>query len=54
LSVLVHRPATNHALARLFTEVTADSREILRASFSRRPIHQRMVESILRLFSPLL
>jgi cardiolipin synthase len=54
LSVLVHRPATNHALARLFTEMANDSREIKRVSFSRRPVHARLVESVLRLFSPLL
>jgi cardiolipin synthase len=54
LSVLVHRPATNQALARLFTEMTDESREINRISFVRRPVHDRLVESTLRLFSPLL
>lgn len=54
LSVLVHRPATNQALARLFTEMTGESREIHRVSFSRRPVQDRLVESVLRLFSPLL
>jgi cardiolipin synthase A/B len=54
LSVLVHRPATNAALARLFTEMTGDSHEINRTSFLRRPIHDRLIESTLRLFSPLL
>jgi cardiolipin synthase len=54
LSVLIHRHATNQALARLFTEMTAESREIQRASFARRPIRERLVESVLRLCSPLL
>jgi len=54
LSVLVHRQATNHALARQFLEMTGESREIKRTSFSRRPLHERMVESVLRLCSPLL
>jgi cardiolipin synthase len=54
LSVLIHRPATNHALARLFTEMAGESREIHRTSFSRRPLRERMVESVLRLCSPLL
>jgi cardiolipin synthase len=54
LSVLVHRHATNAALARLFTEMTGEAHEINRASFRRRPLHDRLVESTLRLFSPLL
>jgi cardiolipin synthase len=54
LSVLIYRPATNHALARLFTEMAGESREIQRASFSRRPFRERMIESVLRLCSPLL
>ena len=54
LSVLVYRHATNAALARLFTEMTGGAREINRVSFLRRPVHDRLVESTLRLFSPLL
>ena len=54
LSVLVHRPATNAALARLFTEMTGEAREINRTSFARRPLHDRLAESTMRLFSPLL
>jgi cardiolipin synthase len=54
LSVLVFRRSTNHALAKTFLEVTAESHEIKRPSFSRRPVHDRLVESALRLASPLL
>ena len=54
LSVLLHRHATNASLARLFTEMTGEAREINRESFLRRPVHDRLVESALRLFSPLL
>jgi cardiolipin synthase len=54
LSVLVHRAATNQALARLFTEMTEGSREINRASFARRPVHDRLIDSTMMLFSPLL
>jgi hypothetical protein len=54
LSVLIFRRATNHALAKIFHEMTAESHEIKRTSFSRRPVHDRLVESALRLASPLL
>ena len=54
LSLLFQRPATNHALARLFQEMSGDAHEVRRASFSRRPWHEKMVESALRLASPLL
>jgi cardiolipin synthase len=54
LSVLIHRQSTNHALARQFMEMTGESREIKRISFSRRPARERLVESVLRLCSPLL
>jgi cardiolipin synthase len=54
LSVLIHRRATNHALARIFHDMSAESQEIKRKSFSRRPVQDRLVESALRLASPLL
>jgi len=54
LSVLIHRRATNHALAKIFHEMSDESQEIKQASFSRRPLHDRLVESALRLASPLL
>jgi cardiolipin synthase len=54
LSLLVRRPATNHALARLFQEMSGDAHEVRRASFARRPWSDKLVESALRLASPLL
>jgi cardiolipin synthase len=54
LSVLVHKEATNRALAKLFLEITAEAHEVNRASFARRPLKERLVESALRLCSPLL
>jgi cardiolipin synthase len=54
LSLLLHRPATNHALARLFQEMAGDAHEVKRASFARRPWSEKLVESALRLASPLL
>jgi cardiolipin synthase len=54
LSVLVHRRATNHALARLFLEMSGAAHEIKREAFLRRPLRSRLVESALRLASPLL
>jgi len=54
LSVLVHKESTNRTLAKLFLDVTAESHEINRATFGRRPIRERLVESALRLWSPLL
>ncbi len=54
LSVLIHRRATNHALAKIFLEMQDQSHEVKRDSFSKRPLQDRMVESVLRLASPLL
>jgi cardiolipin synthase len=54
LSVLVHKEATNRTLAKLFIEKTAESHEIHRASFARRPLKERLIESTMRLCSPLL
>ena len=54
LSVLIHRRATNHALAKIFHEMQTNAHEIKREPFARRPVHERLVESALRLASPLL
>jgi cardiolipin synthase len=54
LGVLVCRESTNRTLARLFSETIGDSHEINRESFARRPIKDRLIESTLRLCSPLL
>ena len=54
LSLLINRPATNHALAQLFRDMSGEAHEVKRASFSRRPLHEKLEESALRLFSPLL
>jgi cardiolipin synthase len=54
LSLLLHRPAINHALAKIFLEMSGDAHEVKRASFARRPFREKIVESALRLASPLL
>ncbi len=54
LSVLIYRRATNHALAKIFREMEGQGHEVKQVSFCRRPLHDRLVESALRLASPLL
>ncbi len=54
LSVLIHRHSTNQALVRLFNEAASEAHEVKLETFARRPLHDRLVESALRLASPLL
>jgi cardiolipin synthase len=54
LSVLVHKSRINHAFAKIFSEKMEESHEVKLGSFLRRPLKERLVESALRLCSPLL
>jgi cardiolipin synthase len=54
LSLLVHNPDLNRDLARIFEDVLEKAVEINREEFARRPLTQRLMESALRPFSPLL
>lgn len=54
LSVLVHKESINRTLAKLFLEKTEESHEINKVSFARRSLKERLIESTLRLCSPLL
>ena len=54
LSVLIHDADTNRALSKIFENTIAEAKEIDREEFSRRPLFQKLTESALRPFSPLL
>ena len=54
LSLLVHNEGLNRDLAKIFEETIAGAKEIDREEFSRRPLSQKLIESALRPFSPLL
>ena len=54
LSLLVYDPQTNADLARIFEGTVAAGKEIIREEFGRRPFRERMIESALRPFSPVL
>jgi hypothetical protein len=50
----VHCRKTNHQLAGIFEETIAESHEINRTAFARRPYRERLLESALRPLSPVL
>jgi cardiolipin synthase len=54
LSLLVLHAQTNQELTQIFTKTLSESHEILREEFSKRPLSQRLMESALRPFSPVL
>jgi cardiolipin synthase len=54
LSLLALSPETNRQLARIFEKTIAESHEINRKAFSRRPYREKLIESALRPFSPVL
>ena len=54
LSLLAFSPETNHGLARIFKATLAESREIDRKIFARRPYLEKLAESAMRPFSPVL
>jgi cardiolipin synthase len=54
LSLLMHHKKTNHDLALLFEGVLEKSREIDRKQFAQRPFSEKLIESAMRPFSPLL
>ncbi len=54
LSLLAHCQKTNHEMAKIFKATIAESKEIDRAVFARRPFLERLTESALRPLSPVL
>ena len=54
LSLLMLDRSMNQQLARFFSDTLAQSKEIHPAEFAQRPLSQRLVESALRPFSPVL
>lgn len=54
LNLLVFDPAANRALSRIFEETMAQSKEIDRDEFDRRPLSEKLIESALRPLSPIL
>jgi cardiolipin synthase len=54
LSLLVLNPEINRELARIFCDTTSRSQEIDRQEFANRPLSQRLLESAMRPFSPIL
>jgi cardiolipin synthase len=54
LSVLAYSPETNRELAKIFQKTILESHEITRIAFSRRPYHEKLIESALRPLSPVL
>jgi cardiolipin synthase len=54
LNLLIHCAKTNHEMAKLFKATIAESVEINRRTFARRPYLDRLVESALRPLSPVL
>jgi cardiolipin synthase len=54
LSLLMLHKKTNHDLAKLFESVLEKSREIDRKQFAKRPLSEKLFESAMRPFSPLL
>jgi cardiolipin synthase len=54
LSLLLHDRELNADLSEIFLKTLAVSKEIDRNEFSKRPVSQRLIESALRPFSPIL
>ena len=54
LSLLMHHAGTNQRLSGLFSSTIAESHEIDRAEFAKRPLKDRLIESALRPMSPVL
>jgi cardiolipin synthase len=54
LNLLVHCPATNTEMARIFEATIAEAQPIDREAFARRPYLERLVNSALRPLSPVL
>jgi cardiolipin synthase A/B len=54
LSLLMHCPKTNHELAQIFKKTIASATEIDREVFSRRPYGEKLIESAMRVLSPVL
>jgi cardiolipin synthase len=54
LSLLIHCRKTNHEMAEIFQATIAESKEINRKTFSKRPYREKLMESALRPLSPIL
>ncbi len=54
LNLLVHCPATNAELCRIFCHDMSCAKEFQRAAFARRPVARRLLEASLRLLAPVL
>lgn len=54
VGLLAFHRETNATLAGIFLDTISRSTEIDRAEFAKRPLHEKLIESTLRLFSPLL